>query len=276
MTAAPKVPRGVCGDLEPLAARIAERGMTLGVPLELMAETDSTNDVAKRAAKNGAPHGATFVAEAQSRGRGRQGRSWFGSPGESLLFSVLLRIPVQPARLPPLALVAGLAVRDAVARAAPQAEVKIKWPNDVLARAAASEPYRKVAGVLVEATLASGAATVVMGIGLNVHTRAFPDEIAALATSVALVAQPGAEPIDRAALLADILQGLDRDVAHVAARGLGLVHARLRAADALFGSPVTTEDVRGVAEGIELDGRLRVRKDDGTLVRVASGEARTA
>jgi len=264
---------GVCRDLSPLAETIAAKGLTIGAPLELMAETDSTNDVAKRAAKNGAPHGATFVAEAQSRGRGRQGRGWVGTAGESLLFSVLLRVPCEPTRLPPLALVAGLAVRDAVARAAPSAEVKIKWPNDVLARKSAAEAYRKVAGVLVEAVLTgSKVEAIVVGIGLNVHTRSFPEEIASSATSVALVAGAGTNPPDRATVLADVLEGLDRDVSHVAARGVGLVHARLRSADLLLGTAIRTESVSGTAEGIDLDGRLCVRAADGALVRVASGE----
>ncbi len=265
---------GVCADLEEAAEHIAERGISIGAPLELMAETDSTNDVAKRAAKNAAAHGATFAAETQSKGRGRQGRAWIGTAGESLLFSVLLRVPCAPARLPPLALVAGLAVRDAVARAAPSADVKIKWPNDVLGRSGPRERFRKVAGVLVEAVLVgTNVDAVIVGVGLNVHTRSFSAEIAERATSVALLSgAAGHAPPDRAALLADILAGLDRDVAHVAARGLGLVHARLTSADALAGSPVRCDVASGTAEGVDLDGRLLVRKSDGTLVRLASGE----
>jgi len=266
-------PAGVCRDLAPVAELVAARGLTVGTPLELMAETDSTNDVAKRAAKNGAAHGATFVAESQSRGRGRQGRAWIGTSGESLLVSVLLRVPCEPARLPPLALVAGLAARDAVARAAPGADVKIKWPNDVLGRSGPGDAYRKVAGVLVEAVLiGSKVDAIIVGVGLNVHTRTFAAEIAERATSVARLST---EPPDRAALLADILEGLDRDIGHVAARGLGLVHARLRSADALLGAAVHSESLSGVAEGIDTDGRLCVRRDNGTLVRVASGEVLT-
>lgn len=257
-------------DYEELAAEIAERGMSIGKPLELMDEIDSTNDAAKRAAKNGAPHGALFVAESQSRGRGRQGRSWIGTRGESILASVVMRIQCDPRSLPPLALVAGLAARDAVAKAAPNARVLIKWPNDVVAL------EKKIAGVLVEAVLTgSRVDAVIVGVGINVHQRNFPDEIAARASSVALVAS---DPPNRARILADLLRGLDRDIAHVASRGLGLVHARIAAADALRGRRVRTDPedanhIAGEALGVDLDGTLRVRKDDGTIVRLASGEA---
>ncbi len=247
-------------DYEALASRIADRGASIGKPVELFDEIDSTNDALKRAAKHGAAHGTLYVAESQSRGRGRQGRTWLAERGESILASVLLRIDCEPRRLPPLAIVAGLAARDAIGGAA-----KIKWPNDVLIDG------KKVAGVLVEAVLSgSRVEAVVVGIGINVHQRSFPAEIAGRATSVTLHAK--AQP-DRASILADFLAGLDRDVGHVAARGLGLVHARIAAADALSGRRIRTEDgTSAEALGIELDGTLRVRKDDGAIVRLSAGE----
>jgi len=247
-------------DWRSLADRIAERGIGLGKPLELFDDIDSTNDALKRAAKNGAAHGTLYVAESQSRGRGRQGRSWLGERGESILASVLLRIDCEPRKLPPLAIVAGLSARDAIGGAA-----KIKWPNDVLIDG------KKVAGILVEAVLSGKRVeAVVVGVGVNVHQRVFPDEIAARATSVALhhEGQP-----DRATILADVLAGLDRDIAHVAARGLGLVHARITAADALASKRITLEDgTEATAQSIELDGTLRVKKTDGTITRLSAGE----
>src|SRR5271167_489093 len=119
-------------DLKRAPDLVAEAGSTLGRPMQLLGITTSTSDEAKRAAKDGAPHGATWVAEQQTAGRGRQGRAWVSPRGENLLFSVLVRVACPASRLPPLALIVGLAVRDAVARAAPDADVRIKWPNDVL------------------------------------------------------------------------------------------------------------------------------------------------
>jgi BirA family biotin operon repressor/biotin-[acetyl-CoA-carboxylase] ligase len=247
-------------DWRSLAAQIAERGISLGKPLELFDEIDSTNDALKRAAKHGAAHGTLYVAESQTRGRGRQGRAWLGERGESILASVLLRLKCDPRRLPPLAIVAGLATRDAIGGSA-----RIKWPNDVLIDG------KKVAGILVEAVLSGTRVdAIVVGVGINVHQRNFPDEIASHATSVAL--HHDGQP-DRARILADVLAGLDRDIAHVAARGLGMVHARITAADALAGKRITLEDGTAAgALGIDLDGTLRVKKQDGTIARLSAGE----
>jgi BirA family biotin operon repressor/biotin-[acetyl-CoA-carboxylase] ligase len=248
-------------DYRALSSFIAERGIALGKPIEIFDEIDSTNDALKRAAKVGATHGTLYVAEVQSRGRGRQGRSWLGERGESILASVLVRIDCEPQRLPPLSIVSGLAVRDALG----VARAKLKWPNDVLI------DDSKVAGVLVEAVLlGSRVEAVIIGFGINVHQRAFSPEIAARATSVAL---RSSTPPDRALILADVLAGLDRDLAHVAARGLGLLHARIRAADALAGRRVRLEDgTEAEALGVDLEGTLRVRKDDGAIVRLSAGE----
>ena len=239
--------------------------MSLGSPLHRLATTPSTNDEAKRGARAGAPHGATWVAEEQTEGRGRQGRSWVSPRGENLLFSVLLRVDCVPSRLPLVAIVAGLAVRDAVARAAPRADVRIKWPNDVLVGT------KKVAGILVEAiTVGRRVEAVVVGAGVNVHTRVFPEEIEERATSVSLVS---GEPPDRDALLGDILEGIDHDLHVVLARGLGVVRARVDAADALRGRGVRNDSGdAGVASGIDDEGRLLVRRDDGVLTRWSAGE----
>ena len=264
---------------------IASRGGRLGSPLVIAAETESTNDDAKRGAREGAEHGAVWLAESQTSGRGRQGRAWLSPRGENLLFSVLLRLRCAPARVPPVSLACGLAVRDAVARAlgpAANDDVVVKWPNDVLVRSARDGALRKVAGVLVESAI-SGAKVeyVVVGIGINVHMRSLPDEVSAIATSIALERDsrpPGAPELDRAEILADVLAGLDRDVEHVAHKGLGLVHARLTRYDALQGQPVESTDesvdLAGIASGIDLDGRLVVKRADGTTTRVASGEVR--
>lgn len=263
-------------DLADVEARVRARGGRLGVPARVAEETESTNDDAKRGAREGAPHGALWLAETQTRGRGRQGRAWSSPRGENLLFSVLLRVSCAPARVPPVALVAGLAVRDAVARAiGDDAATLVKWPNDVLVRRPGEPRARKIAGVLVESALSGPRVEhVVVGVGLNVLTRAFPPEIAGIATSVALErdARGAAGAIDRSEILADLLATLDHDVEHVLHKGLGLVHARLSRADALRGHEVDVEGARGVAEGIDLDGRLLVRTPDGVLTRVVAGE----
>jgi BirA family transcriptional regulator, biotin operon repressor / biotin---[acetyl-CoA-carboxylase] ligase len=256
---------GVHPDLARARELVAERGSTLGLPMVIVPMTTSTNDLANRAAREGAPHGATWVAEQQTAGRGRRGHSWVSPAGEGLLFSVLVRLACAPAKIPPIALVAGLAVRDAVATAAPAAVGAVKWPNDVLV------DDRKLAGVLVEAvTVGARVEALVIGVGINVHTRAFPEDLADRATSVALVAST---PPDRAEILANALGSLDRDLHVVVGRGLGLLRGRLERADALRGRRVRSDaGDEGIASGMDDDGRLLVRRGDGVLAHWSAGE----
>jgi BirA family biotin operon repressor/biotin-[acetyl-CoA-carboxylase] ligase len=257
--------RHIGPDLALAPELMAQRGGALGRPMYLLATTTSTNDEAKRAAKDGAPHGATWVAEEQTAGRGRQGRRWFSPAGENLLFSVLLRTPSAPTRLPLVALAAGLAVSEGVSRAAQKADAVIKWPNDVLVGG------RKVAGILVEAiTVGARVEAVVVGVGINVHSRVFPKDTSGRATSLALVTRA---PLDRASILVDVVASLDRDLHVVLARGLGILRARLDAVDGLRGHRVRNDSGQaGTASGIDDDGRLLVRRDDGVLERWGSGE----
>jgi BirA family biotin operon repressor/biotin-[acetyl-CoA-carboxylase] ligase len=260
--------RGISQELQEAPAHVDARGGALGRPMRLLVTTTSTSDEAKRAAKEGAPHGATWVAEEQSAGRGRQGRSWWAPAGESLLFSVLVRYAYPPSRLPQVALLAGLALFDAVGKAAAGANIQLKWPNDVLIDG------KKVGGVLVEA-ITSGARVeaVVIGVGVNVHTRLFPPGIAERSTSIVLAAGSDAPPPHRGAILADTLAGIDRDLHVVAARGLSLLRARLEACDVLRGRRVRSDGGdEGIGAGIDDEGRLLVRRDDGQVARWVAGE----
>src|SRR5262245_37933521 len=160
-------------------------GIELGEPLVAVAETTSTNDLALDAADAGARHGALFVADEQTKGRGRHGHTWTSPPGENLTFSVLLRPGTDVAHASGLALVVGLAVRAAAARRVPATRVAIKWPNDVVVG------QQKLAGILVESRLRGGAVeALVVGIGINVGMRSLPEEIRTVATSLALLGDP--------------------------------------------------------------------------------------
>lgn len=232
-----------------------------GAPIHYFEETGSTNDDAKAGARAGAPSGSVWVAESQTAGRGRQGRSWVSPRGENLLFTVLYRISCPPPRVPVLSLVVGLAVRDAIG-----GDAQVKWPNDVQIRG------KKVAGILVESSvLGAKVENLIVGIGINVLTREFPTELAGIATSVA---RESDEAPSRLALLRAVLANLDRDLELAAHRGLGPMQARLNAHDALAGKTVSGEGVDGTAEGIDADGRLMIKRADGTIQRVVSGEVR--
>jgi BirA family biotin operon repressor/biotin-[acetyl-CoA-carboxylase] ligase len=244
------------------AARLlTERGLGLGLPLTVLPVATSTNDLGLEAARSGAEHGASFVAEEQTHGRGRQGHRWISPPGENLTFSLLLRTPMTPDRACGITLLAGLAVREAVAvrLAAP---VSVKWPNDIMCQ------KRKLGGVLVE-SLARGRelAAIVVGIGINVAPE-LPEEIADSATSLGLL---GARELGRERLLVDVLAALEPRLHRFQASGLGELLAELGAHDALRGQRVRAGELAGIAQGIDATGALMILSDDGREHLVRSG-----
>src|SRR6478735_9276209 len=237
-------------------------GLGLGAPLSWRDETDSTNDDAASAAKSGAPHGAVFGAETQARGRGRRGSEWVSTPGAGLWFSLLLRPRFGAELAPALALCAGLAVRAAVAERV-SASVLVKWPNDVLADG------RKLAGILVESQLSGAAiASVVVGIGINVTQREFPEPIAGIATSLELLS---ASDASRERLLADVLRQFETELGRLELEGMAGVAEALAPHDALFERRLKVDALVGHGAGIDPSGRLRLRLDDGKVELIASG-----
>jgi BirA family biotin operon repressor/biotin-[acetyl-CoA-carboxylase] ligase len=242
----------------------------LGRVYEWHAVCDSTSDLATARARAGAPHGLVVAADAQIAGRGRLGRSWHSPPGESLYISLLLR-PTRPANeIPPLTLLAGAAVADAVAPLG--VTPRLKWPNDVQL-IGPDGARRKLCGILTEmATAGARVEHVVVGIGINVNGVAFPPELADRATS--LRAALG-RPVDRTALLAAVLAAFEPRYAAFERRGPA---AAVEGFDAYAVLPdrcrVTTagEPLEGVALGVDPDGALRLRDDAGQIHRVISGE----
>jgi BirA family biotin operon repressor/biotin-[acetyl-CoA-carboxylase] ligase len=244
--------------------------------VEVAERTGSTNSDLLARAADGEPEGLVLAAEEQVAGRGRMGRTWVSPPRAALTFSVLLRPAVPRARLGWLPLLAGVAVAAAV-RTAAAVDAELKWPNDVLAPAAGGHPG-KLGGILAEA---SGDA-VVVGIGLNVSTEAAelpPPGPGALPASSLRLARAG--NLDRGALLAEILAGLERRYrSWVQAQGdterSGL-RAEYTGLCATLGRHVRVELpagrlVDGVASGVDEDGRLLVSTSPGADLPVAAGD----
>ena len=225
----------------------------IGLPHVHHRATDSTNERAKHLALGGAPHGTLVTADEQSAGRGRQGRVWTASPGHTLLMSLIVRGLGRGDALLPL--VAAVAVCEACEGVAGVA-CRIKWPNDVWIDG------RKVCGILVEGRPQEGWA--LLGIGVNVSTPVFPEELAETATSLALAAPP---PPPRDAVLDAVLVSLDRLLAASSADVL----AAWRERDALLGAPVAWNGGRGRGAGITDAGALRVETDAG-IVELEAGE----
>ena len=177
-------------------------GAPVGNWVLVFEETDSTNDLAARAGDDGLPGGLVIFAESQRAGRGRLGRQWTAPPRQALLFSVLLRPAVPPARWPELTFCAALAVAETAERLTGQ-PARIKWPNDVLLAG------RKVAGILLEAHHRRTPGFVVVGIGVNVLQRLtdFAPELRERAGSLAM-AVGDAPPWDRHRVASLLLERL--------------------------------------------------------------------
>ncbi|HYQ45892.1 MAG TPA: biotin--[acetyl-CoA-carboxylase] ligase [Polyangiaceae bacterium] len=249
-------------DADRFRAQSRETKPPLGRPLMYEPVTGSTNDDALSAARAGAPHGSVFVADEQTAGRGRRGNAWLAAPGESLLFSVLLRPKLELSQASALTLAVGLALRDAIA---PQVSgaTHIKWPNDLYVNG------QKLAGILLESQLQGDRLqAVVVGIGLNVATRDFPPEIAPRATSLALL---GAGHVEREPLLQAILNALALRLDRYQQAGVTGILDELNAADALRGKRVRVDGQEGIGGGLDEQGRLLLRDDVGAVHAIVAG-----
>jgi BirA family biotin operon repressor/biotin-[acetyl-CoA-carboxylase] ligase len=250
-------------------------GEALGHPRVHLRETCSTNSYAKELARAGAPHGTLVTAEHQSAGRGRQGRSWWAPPGSALLCSLILRaeraaeahLPGAPPgaceqRLELLPILVATALARALG-----AKAQIKWPNDLLFPRPDGR-LGKVAGILIERSVAERFA--VVGIGVNVCAR-IEDAPPQLREAIATL---GADASAIEPLLERVVCALRKQLSAPPER----VIAQFRARDALFGRAIEwttlpTADAPpatcGRARGIDERGRLLVASTEGLLALVA-------
>jgi len=223
----------------------------------------STMDLARDAAHHGAAEGTVALADEQTAGRGRLGRSWLTPAGANLAFTIVLRPPAYALRQ--LAMIAPLAAAHAAEEAG--VGVTLKWPNDVQAGG------KKIAGILIESELdEAGVCAAFVGIGLNVNFDPRSNEaIRDIATSMAVEL---GRPVDREPLLASLLLEFERLYAQ--ARDGGSVRDAWRARLATLGQHVTatmpSRTVEGVAEDVGEDGSLIVRTVSGERVVVEAGD----
>ena len=262
---------------------LIQRGLgttIIGRTIVTYAQTVSTNDLASQQARAGHPEGLVILADQQTAGRGRMGRAWAAPPGSSLLLSLLLR----PDWLPPndsfvLTMLAGVALCEAVEQVVPL-RAALKWPNDLLLpiRTAGGPALLKAAGILSEIELeADRIVWVVIGVGVNVSwsPTGVVDgrNLAEVATSVGTAA---GQPIDRVSLLRALLERLDARYAALRRDGRTDQFYSWRGRLATLGQPVAIRlprgEIRGIAEGVELSGALRVRDEQGAVHTVVAGD----
>lgn len=236
--------------------------------LRHLEEVDSTNRYLLDEARQGAAEGVVAVADHQTAGRGRLGRTWEAPPRASLLVSVLLRPDLEPARSHLATMAAGVAMVEAVWLTAGFTP-SLKWPNDLVVG------DRKLAGMLSEAELRDGRLdALVVGIGVNVNWDEFPPELAGTAVACNQVA---GHPVDRAALLGAFLERLDdRYATLLRPGGDEAVLGEYRQRCSTIGREVRVEladdeSLEGTATGVDDAGRLDVETRDG-VTPVAVGD----
>ena len=237
-----------------------------GKTVHFARKTDSTNLWIKRLAKEGAPEGTLALAEFQSAGRGRLGRSWEVPEGTSVMMSILLRPKFEPQYAPMLTLVMGMAVAKAVKKFG--FDVSIKWPNDVVVS------HKKICGILTEMGVRDGKIDyAVIGVGINVNIKEFPEEMADKATSLYL--ESGRE-FDRSQIPGLVMEAFEKYYEKFAATcDLSGLKEEYESILANYNQPVRVlakEPYEGVARGITDGGELLVEKTDGTIVAVSAGE----
>jgi len=230
--------------------------------------TDSTNTEALYLAQAGAAHGTIVVAEEQTAGRGRLGRTWYSEKSSGIYVSVILRPPFSPAAAPILTLMAGVATQQTLSTIT-GLSVDIRWPNDLLVKG------KKVAGILTEMYAELGRLhAVVLGVGINVNHNEMPAELKPTATSLRIESQ---RPWSRVQICIALLKELERYYHLLLQMGSAAIAERWAAASTYANGKrirVLTADEERLATTMGLDpsGALRVRFDDSHEEALVAGE----
>ena len=243
-------------------------------------ETDSTNEEIKRRAAKGAPDGLWVVADKQTNGRGRRGRSWESADEGNVYMSLLLRPPFPCESASMVTLVMALSIAKVI-REMTGLNAKIKWPNDIVIGG------KKAVGILTELAFdESGSYYLICGVGINVNQRSFPADIEETATSlltecVSKNAQasenPKVMPIDRRQLTEELKERFEAEyTVFCKTADMSELKASYEALLVNLNTCVRVLDPKGEYEGIALginnSGELMVRKTDGSVEQVYAGE----
>jgi BirA family biotin operon repressor/biotin-[acetyl-CoA-carboxylase] ligase len=258
-----------------LAPTLLERQLRrseFGKKIHHFFKAGSTNQIAFELGQAGEPHGTLVVAEEQTAGRGRAGRSWHSEKASGIYLSLLLRPPLSPLHAPLLTLLTGLALRDAVLEETNLAP-DLRWPNDLLLGG------KKCGGILLEMHAEPDRVHfIVVGIGLNVNHDRVPEELAEIATSLRMIT---GRTHSRVQLLARLLSKLESHYNLFLSEGPAPIVARFNEISSFArGKRVRISTPSGsyvaVTEGLEPHGLLRVRREDGRLDTVVSGDVSEA
>jgi BirA family transcriptional regulator, biotin operon repressor / biotin---[acetyl-CoA-carboxylase] ligase len=213
------------------------------------------------------PEGIVIIADSQTHGKGRQGRSWHSEPGVGLYLSTLLKPDLPPEKLSCITLMAGVATASAIQQQT-SAPVRLKWPNDILING------KKLAGILCECIPQSGnRPAIIIGIGINLNHSHFPENIQNTATSLKL---ESGKTVSRTDLALSLIQNLDAEYEEfLQGKTASLIHKWTESSD-MLGKTVTVyqkgKSLTGTAIGLNLHGRLILQTPDGGQHLLDSGE----
>ncbi|HUL44913.1 MAG TPA: biotin--[acetyl-CoA-carboxylase] ligase [Bacteroidota bacterium] len=229
---------------------------------------DSTNTRAKEYALARAPEGTLVVADEQTAGRGRMGRSWHSEKGKNLIFSLILRPRISPQMIGMLSLWSSVAITRALSTSF-SFPVACKWPNDIQVR------RKKCCGILSECIFEGRQlAAAVVGIGLNVNQTEFPDDLRTLATSLAV--ESGGN-VDRCELLGKILREMEEGYANIQSGSFEGILEEWISRSPMMGKPVTVRQqersIQGIASRLAPDGGL-ILTTDGKEIKILAGDVK--
>lgn len=238
-----------------------------GKPVVYYPETDSTNIRIRHLGDEGAPHGTVAVADRQTAGRGRRGRTWESPGGSCIYMSILLRPDLAPEKAPMLTLVMACGVAEGIMDCA-DVKVQIKWPNDIIVSG------KKLAGILTEmSTQVDYINHVTVGVGINVNVQNFPEEIQ---TATSLLSETGTQT-KRAPVIAAVMKHFEEnykifmqteDMSGLMEKYSSLLVNQGREVLILE----KDAEYKAYAEGINQKGELVIRREDGTVENICAGE----
>ena len=249
-----------------LKARL--RGSLFGKRVLHFFRTDSTNRVAFDLGQGGEAEGAVVVAEEQTAGRGRAGRSWVSERAAGIYVTLLLRPKLAPVQAPLLTMMAGISARAAV-EAVTGLNVDLKWPNDLMIGG------RKIGGILTEMHAEPALVRfVIVGIGINVNQEKFPAELGGVATSLRV---ESGRVHSRVEILVRLLREFEKDYLRLVREGsVSVVTTFQEVSSYARGKKVRVvtgaETFTGVTAGLTPEGLLRVERGGGEIVTVVAGD----
>ena len=242
----------------------------LGKEIISYKKVDSTNTIAYGLAEGGLKEGSVILAEEQAKGKGRHGRTWLSPPNGGIYFSIILRPQITPKEISKITLLAAVATAKAI-REATGLLTMIKWPNDILVN------HRKVCGILTEMKAEQdGVDFIVIGIGINVNTPAKELPKGASSLTEELYYRSKDEYLSRIELVKKLIEKLEEYYFLLKRDGFKPIIDEWKHLTDTLGSRVKVtlqnRTFEGAVHNIDPDGALVVRRDEGTLERVSSGD----